>query len=270
MKLTQTLICTMAVGAMIFAADKASAFETLTNAFPLATLNVSGVITYQTNDVPTDNTNKHVTTLTCTKEKFTSRDIIDLLNESPTFTNVLYDVKGVMQVPANSYLIFNIANFNIFVTNTSGFSFQLTDVFDPVVTNYFTFVSFETSFLFHPIVTKDAPFASRWTGSLVSSLEFNDVNFAGRETDLLSFALIIDDNEDTILCLFGVAKLDWSFSKVKNGAQTVSFSLKCPTAAGSATFGGDMAVVQGEVSGKGSGVETQFEPFWYWYDRRRS
>ena len=117
MKTTQVLACSLAVGAMIFAAGKASADV-------IQKLNISGTATYRV-AVATNTTdggyyygatNKSTVTYKTKTVSFNDKTIIAALNASEAFTNNA----GKLEIPSGSYLaIDNDANGNSYIIATN-------------------------------------------------------------------------------------------------------------------------------------------------------
>ncbi|MGA2180667.1 MAG: Ig-like domain-containing protein [Verrucomicrobiota bacterium] len=117
MKTTQVLACSLAVGAMIFAAGKASADV-------IQKLNISGTATYRV-AVATNTTdggyyygatNKSIVTYKTKTVSFNDKTIIAALNASEAFTNNA----GKLEIPSGSYLaIDNDANGNSYIIATN-------------------------------------------------------------------------------------------------------------------------------------------------------
>jgi hypothetical protein len=213
------LVCSLAVGAILFAADK-------TSAQALSKLNVSGTFTYQLPDTISGN----VTTSKTKTVKFNNKSIIAALNASDMFLAAA----GISSIPAKSTLIMDDNN-NIIVTNKSGFSVNLTDL----------------------------GFATLSEADLtVSSGTYDDTTFAEKDKGIGTICTVfITDGatDETDIVISGLTQHTYSASKVNaSGVHSVKSSGSV-TGSGVGLFEGNDAVVQGKLTGSGSGKETVFD-----------
>jgi hypothetical protein len=242
MKSIKILFCVVVAG--LAAISTGNAQVIIHNWYPPATLNISGVFVWNTDSGGDYGT---YTKWENARARFASKDLIKVLNSSATFTNVLHDVNGVTQIPDGSSLMFDINNdWSIFVTNRNGFNFLLTDVYDPVQNQYYTFLD-----VFHDNST--------------GSSKFNNASGAGHETDRVDFHLTFNDGEGTLFDFTGVGEFTWTTApKESSISQKVSVSGKV-TGGGNASYQGQYAVMQATVSAKGKGMVESFLPFHMWY-----
>jgi hypothetical protein len=136
MKPTKTLMCAMAVGAMIFAAGKVSATP--------GVVTVSGTILSETDSNPSSG----VYVGTVTKYSFKNKDILSLLADATGntwFTNngsqLIYDPEALNSDATDnySYDVYGI----FYVTNTSTHDVYRLDGFD-VLDSYYSYVEFDS------------------------------------------------------------------------------------------------------------------------------
>jgi hypothetical protein len=242
MKPTRILFCAVVAGLTAIATGNAQVI--IQNRYPLATLNICGVFTW---NGPGGYTGTY-TIWENARARFNSKDLIEVLNSSGTFTNVLYNVKGVTQIPEDSSLMLDInRSWSVFVTNRNGFSILLTEVYDPEQNEYFTFCEVDHD---------------NWTGSS----QFHNVTDAGRETDLVNFHLTFSDGEGVYFEFGGVGKFEWAADPRETSVlgQKVSVSGKIK-GGGDAIYQGYHAVLQATVKAKGKGMVTSFSPFQMWW-----
>jgi hypothetical protein len=142
MKPTKTLMCTMAVGAMIFAAGKVSATP--------GVVNVSGTALTQTDSHPSAN----IYVAKVTKKSFKTKDILNLLAQGTEyyfggnqgwFTNkasqLVYD-PDVLNINASANYSYDVYGI-FYVTNTSTHASYALDGLDES-DNYFSFVEYDS------------------------------------------------------------------------------------------------------------------------------
>lgn len=224
------------------------------NWYPPMAVNISGVFAWSSSlggDYGT------YTKWDMVKVRFNSKDLIKLLNSSATFTNVLYNVAGVTQIPAGSYLKIDINQpvilmwwneWAMFVTNRNGFSFQLNSVYDPVQSQYYNFVE-----VYHDYT--------------VSSSKFVNATGAGQETDMAAVHFTFNNGEGTVFEFFGVGDFKWTTApKESSVSQKVSVAGKV-IGGGNAIYEGKSAVMQATLTVRGTGMVESFQPFEMWYLR---
>jgi hypothetical protein len=226
------------------------------NLYPPMTVNINGIFAwdggggYYKNYVKWD----------MDKVRFANKDLIKLLNDSATFTNVLNDVTGVTQIPAGSLLGININQpvifqwwneWAIYVTNRNGFSFQLNDVYDPVQGSYYTFLD-----VYHDYA--------------VGSSKFFYGSYAGHEIDMAAIHFTFNDGEGTLFELFGVGDFKWitapgDYIFAGIYSQKVSIAGKV-VVGGNAMYNYKPAVIRATLTVKGNAT-TDFQPFEMWDNR---
>jgi len=220
------------------------------NWYPPMTVNISGVFTY---DSDMGGNYGAYMEWDMVKVRFATKDLFKLLNSSATFTNVLGDVTGVTQIPAGSVLEININQpmlfewwneWAILVTNRDGFSFQLNDVYDPVQTNYYTFLDF-----YHDYAMTSA--------KIITS------TYASHEADKAAVHFTFNNGEGTLFELSGVGDFNWTAAPRNNStAQQVSATGRV-VGSGNAVYNDNPAVMQATLTVKGKGM-AEFQPFEMW------
>jgi len=228
------------------------------NNYPPMTLNISGVFAWDSN-FGFDHGAYFEWEMV--KVRFTTKDLIKLLNNSATFTNVLNHVTGVTQIPAGSFLKIDINQpvifqwwneWAIFVTNRNGFSFQLNDVYDPVQGDYYTFLD-----VYHDYA--------------VGSSKFLYGSYAGQETDMAAIHFTFDNGEETFFEFFGVGDFKWiaapgDYIFAGTFSQKVSVAGKI-VGGGNAMYNYKPAVMQATLTFEGLGMVESFQPFEMWNNR---
>ena len=224
MKITQVLACSLTVGAMIFAAGKASAV-------PMK-LNFSGTFTYQFHEFAPDGSG----TATTKTVSFNNISIIKALNASAVFTTAAGG-----PIPAGSYFVMDNNNIgSIIVTNKSGFSRDLTAL------NYFNGVDQSTSF---------ASFSNSSDVTVHSGKR--NIKGQGSKNELsVTGSLFITDGAGSTINIKGLLKDSGSASNgnLTTGLQNITASGSI-TGVGAGSFQGNPAVVQGKFTASGSGKE---------------
>jgi hypothetical protein len=244
MKPTQALLCALILGATTL----------VTNAIPaapvLARLNLSGIITVNTNDIAD---NGKATTLRPSRRSYNTKDIVNLLNSSTNFNNYLLCYTGtITNLPAKTYFAYDIYGYNIYAVLPDGSTvlMQGTDC----SANFFSFLSMDFS-------------------QISASYSKNDSTGAGSESDQLSdwWIEIIDyNNPVTDIRIQGQMNLNWSAGPLNNGITrklTVSDSF---IGNGHAEYKGFMGTGTGKASGSGMqpSVISNDWPFWIWWNNR--
>jgi hypothetical protein len=223
MKTTQ-ILTSLAIGAMVFAAGKIQASNSV-----VKKLSISGTFSYQTSSYSSPvETSKIVT------ESFNNKNIIKLLNDSYAFTNALGEA-----IPANAYLV--LIGDNVYATNKAGFSANLsTNYYSSTYEGYFTPIDVTQS-----------------EGYEVYSGKYNYTTYAVSEQGLQAYSYIdINDGMDNTITVEGLAKYSYSASKVSSsGVQKISDSGSI-TGSGDGYIQGDEGVVQAKGSASGSGSVT--------------
>lgn len=225
MKTTQVLACSLAVGAMIFAAGKASAVP--------QKLNLSGTFTYQ---LP-PSTSGTVTTSKTKTVSFNNNTIIAALNASAVFTTA-----ASMTIPAGSYLVMDSDNNSIIVTNRTGtVNINLTTL--PYVNNGSGFSGFA--------IYNNTSEADVFSGKQNSSTQQE----SGNELRVTA-SLFITDGAGLTINIKGLEKSSKSASNVNltTGLQNVTISGSL-TGVGAGSYQGYNAVVQGTGTASGSGKQ---------------
>jgi len=226
------------------------------NQYPPMALNISGIFAWNGGG----GYYKTYVEWDMVKVRFTTKDLIELLNDSATFTNVLNDVTGVTQIPAGSFLkidinqpvIFQCWNeWAIYVTNRDGFSFQLNDVYDPVQGGYYTFLD-----VYHDYA--------------VTSDKFLYGSRAGHETDMAAIHFTFNNGEGTLFEFFGVGDFKWTMAPgdyvfAGTFSQKVSIAGKV-FGGGNAMFNYKSAVMHATLTVEGKRT-VDFQPFVMWRNR---
>jgi hypothetical protein len=196
------------------------------------------------------------------KVRFNSKDLIEMLNASATFTNVLNNVNGVTEIPAGSYLIIDIDrlvmlqwwnDWAIVVTNRNGFSFPLNSVYDPVQGQYYTFMD-----VYHE--------------TAVGSCKFINSTAAGHEIDMAALHFTFDDGDGTVFEFFGVGDFKWTMSPKDDifagiYSQKVSIAGKVVGGGNAIIDGYKPSVMQATLTLKGREKVESFQPFQMWWNR---
>jgi len=221
------------------------------NLYPPMTLNIGGVFTWN-NGIGGNHVGYEE--WDTVKVRFGSKDLINLLNSSATFTNVLYNVKGVTQIPAGSYLKIDINQpvlamwwneWAMFVTNRNGFNCQLNSVYDPVQNQYYNFVE-----IYHDYS--------------VGSGKFFNATSAGHEADMAAIHFTFNNGAGTYFEFFGVGDFNWTAAPMSRSfSQEVKVAGKV-TGGGNAVYIGMPAVMRATLTVKGAGVGERFPPFQMW------
>jgi hypothetical protein len=228
------------------------------NWYPSMTLNIDGVFAWENNIGGNHGT---YTEWDLNKVRFNSKDLIEILNSSATFTNVLNNINGVTEIPAGSYLIIDIDrlvmlqwwnDWAIVVTNRNGFSFPLNSVYDPVQGQYYTFMD-----VYHE--------------TAVASCKFINSTGAGHEIDMAALHFTFDDGEGTLFEFFGVADFKWTMAP-KDYIFAGSFSQNVYVAGkvvggGNAMYNYKPAVIQATLNLNGKETVIDFQPFQMWWNR---
>ena len=213
---------------------------------PYSTLSLSGLFIYNTNSV----VNTNAATMNSLQATFTSKNLIELLNASPTVSNIVAHSTGSNSIPAGSFLLFrpDFASDDVVVTNKSGFSFVL-DGRDPI-----------TNFRYH---------IARITASsaIVSSFSRNTNSLSGKETDNMGAHISFNDYNGTDFNVSSLAIVKWNVSSVFAGSLPVTVTMSF-TDWGDATFHGYDAYAKVTANANGKGHELvsdgQF-PFYFWW-----
>jgi hypothetical protein len=232
--------------------------------FPLVNLTISGTVSYNNTNGPTDNGTTTKSALT--KVSITTKSLISLLTNSPTVTSTLMDVTGTNQIPAGSYFVYDLNTNNVsydpdpnigeyvaalIVTNKNGFSFTLAGYDSVASTNY------------------DYGYLNIYQQNLIGSYSQNDTTGAGSESDLTGIEFYFNDSNGNQLHDFGNGSLTWSFGKVStNSVQKTTLSINFPAPNGYYdTVNYNAAVAQNvKCSGKATGnVASGIFPFFLWW-----
>ena len=251
MKTTKILLC--AALSSLTGIVPANSQTIIHNWYPPMTVNISGVF-YQNNQV--GGVYGTYTKWDMLKFRFTSKDLIRLLNSSGTFTKVLYNVTGVTQIPDGSFLKIDIDQpvmlywwneWSIFVTNRNGFSFPLNSIYDPVQGHYYTFLE-----IYH----------ESWVGSA----KFVNATAAGHEIDKAVMHFTFNNGEGTDFELLGVGDFRWTtHPQVSWDSQKTKVAGKI-IGGGNAAYNGRAAVIEAKLTAQGSGM-VDFQPFQLWWFR---
>jgi len=235
MKTTQVLACSLAVGAMIFAAGKASADV-------IQKLNISGTATYRV-AVATNTTdggyyygatNKSTVTYKTKTVSFNDKTIIAALNASEAFTN---KAGAKLTIPSGSYLAID--------NDTNGNSYIIaTNRADNLIINLTT-----------------NGFANMWYGDLdIVSGKLNTSTKQYSASDLSLGGIEINNQAGTRFKICGLMKSSESGSKPKTAThlQTVTRSDSI-TGSGEGTYAVTAAdiedtIVRGKATASGKGV----------------
>ena len=244
MKMTKILVCAAVAGAMAFAAGKASAAGPI---FPLVKLNLSGTIT---GSAGTTNDNGTVTKGSpFQKYSFNTQKLIDLFNASPTFQKALtnqFNSVTSNAVPEGSYIVWDIWNEELIITNKNGFSFTLDSNKSGDDFGYLDF----------------------YTDYLIGTFTRNDKTGAGHEQDLTGVYIQLYDYNGNEIEIYGAATLNWSYSAMSVGSQktTVSVSMSGKNEYGE--LKGNQAAPTFSASGSGTATDPVGQnPFYLWIYR---
>lgn len=266
-------MCSLAVGAMLFAAGKASA-----DGGPplLMTLNISGTITYLANDT----TVGAVETKKTATVSFNNAEIIAMLNASTQFqTDLAAQSYSVANIPAKSFFVMDNTN-NIIVTNkTTGLSINLSTL----IVDYYDYTNISGIYaedgdspIFYTSMSSSSPldaFNDNGSGAEAESGTDNSTTKAGtRKSMEATDTMIITDgtmdgdyNLENVIVVSGLSKSSGTKSAVYTtgkytGLQKVSESGSITGSGGGCYYlsieNDDYpyeAVTQGTGSASGSG-----------------
>jgi hypothetical protein len=235
MKTTQVLMCSLAAGAVLFAAGKASA----QGSSILQNLKVSGSFTYTSSDVFVTNTTTTVETSKSAKAAFNNAKIIAMWGASAQF---LSDA-GIAAIPARSFLVMDDSGDIILTNKTVVFRVNLSATFVGGFGPAYASISSAGSADADSGKVTFTPTAQYGSGKGISATE----------------TLTIVDGVNTKIVISGLSKHTDSASKPNATTliQTVHSSGSI-TGSGAGTYpasvAGDLdAVVQGKASASGSG-----------------
>lgn len=244
------ILLTTIVAALAFATSMAFATTTVaTNDLPWVPVNISGSITYLSTNSATKGTLKTIS--------FNTKSLITLLNASPSVTNTLNYATGVNQIPAGSYLVWDINDSSIFVTNKNGFAFNLQ--------------GYAPSYYDWGYLTPGNYYNYPNNGMQVGSYSFKSTG-AGSEQDLTIANFYFDDNNGNEISSYGNGTLNWNFGAsngaTNNAVQTASVTVKMQPAGWYAYVNGDPGVPKNmSISGSGSSIIYVLgEPFFLWWN----
>src|SRR5450432_1227371 len=117
MNLTKLISSVAIAGAIIFGRTAAPAAE-IFSGYPLVKLSISGTFYLTANSTNTQN-------VPLKKMTYNTQTLINLLNASPSATNMLQTVTGKSQIPPGSYFLWDLSEEELYVTNKNGFFFPL-------------------------------------------------------------------------------------------------------------------------------------------------
>jgi hypothetical protein len=207
--------------AVAFASSKASASQI----YPNIPLTISATVQYST-EVMTTNGSK-VTSAPLQTVSFNNKSIIAEVEQRQS-TNL----------PAGSYLAWNPWDEDIYVTNSSGFSYFpgfYLDLYD-----------------------------ENLTGQAAQSLTTG----AGTEKDLTGIYFELDFDETNYIETYGLGTLNWTYGTATGGNQPVTLSASMSFSGSDESYINDYQAIitSGKISGSGKGTDpTDQFPFWYNY-----
>ena len=238
--MTKILLCAAVAGAIAFAASKASASVV---AFPLVKLNLSGFIT---GSAGATNNNGTVTKGSpFQKYSFNTQKLINLFNASPAFKSALTNQFGSAssnQVPAGSYIVWNIYTDSLIITNKNGFSFDL---------------DYDNS---------GFGFIEIYNNYLLGTFTRSDKTGAGSEQDSTGVYFNINDYNGNYIEVYGAATLNWSYGTMSVGSQKTTLSVTMSGKSYYAQLSGNQFAPQFQASGSGTATDPVGQnPFYLWY-----
>jgi len=200
MNFTKLISSVAIAGAIIFGKAAATPVQTFSG-YPLVKLAISGTYYFTTNS-------SNIQGVALKKMTYNTQTLIDLLNASPSATNMLQTVAGTNQIPKGSYFLWDVDEEELYLTNKNGFFFPL------LSTNYqFGYLAIDEM-------------------NLIGTISYSSkVALEGSETDKTGIEFYFDDGGDGApgknhMHLFGVATLSWTYGAPAGNTQKASLSVK--------------------------------------------
>ena len=247
MNLTKLISSAAIAGAIIFGRTAAPAAE-IFSGYPLVKLNISGIFYLTANSTNTQN-------VPLKKMTYNTLVLINLLNTSPSATNMLQTVTGKSQIPPGSYFLWDVSEEELYVTNKNGFFFPLF--------NSSPFYDFA-----HLAIVEN---------NLIGTVKYSSIGaLDGSETDKTGIEFYFNDGgtngaSKNQIDLFGVATMKWTYGKLTGNNQKASLSVKM-SGNGNGTdvdYLNNFNAIPTAFSASGSGsiasMPTDFQPFFTVY-----
>jgi hypothetical protein len=247
MNLTKLISSVVIVGAVIFGRAEAAPVK-LFSGYPLVKLAVSGTFYFTANST---NTQK----MPLKKFAYNTQTLINLLNASPNATNMMQTATGKSQIPAGSYLLWDVAQEELYVTNKNGFFFPLFSQ-----SPYYDFA--------HLAIVQD---------NLIGTVKYSSAGaLDGSETDRTGIEFFFNDGgtngaSKNQIDLFGVATMKWTYGKPSGNNQKASLSVKMSGNGNGldVDYLNNFNAIPSAFSASGSGsiadMPTDYQPFFFVY-----
>ena len=247
MNLTKLISSAAIAGAIIFGRTASAPAQTFSG-YPLVQLGISGIFYYSTNS-------SRIQKAPLNKITYNTQTLINLLNASPSATNMLQTVTGKSQIPPSSYFLWDVSEEELYITNKNGFFFPLF--------NSSPFYDFA-----HLAIVQD---------NLIGTIKYSSAGaLDGSETDKTGIEFYFNDGgtngaSKNQIDLFGVATMKWTYGKPTGNNQKASLSVKM-SGNGNGNdvdylnnFNAIPTVFSASGSGSIASMPTDFQPFFTVY-----
>jgi hypothetical protein len=247
MNLTKLISSAAIAGAIIFGRTASAPAQTFSG-YPLVQLGISGIFYYSTNS-------SRIQKAPLNKITYNTQTLINLLNASPSATNMLQTVTGKSQIPPSSYFLWDVSEEELYITNKNGFFFPLF--------NSSPFYDFA-----HLAIVEN---------NLIGTVKYSSIGaLDGSETDKTGIEFYFNDGgtngaSKNQIDLFGVATMKWTYGKPTGNNQKASLSVKM-SGNGNGNdvdylnnFNAIPTVFSASGSGSIASMPTDFQPFFTVY-----